>query len=196
MIIITTSRRPKPPTRILCKFLTNLIPNSIKFNRGRSSLKDLIIKANELNSNLIILIDSLKGNPSRIRFFKIDGIEGKFHPLEIYIQGTFLGYEKLKRKIVNKNSKIEIRAIQKDKKITLLGENLAQIFNTNFIISPLPLKKINYRNGIKHETPIKSSEKLIYIYLIKINSKINIIFCKKNLEMLGPRIIIKDFKLK
>ncbi|MHA1268675.1 MAG: hypothetical protein ACTSPY_02705 [Candidatus Helarchaeota archaeon] len=191
MILITTSRSPSSRSRSLCNALRNVIPNSIRFNRGKSSINDLILKANELNVDLIIIIDSMYGNPSKIRFLKVTGMEGSFIPGEIYFQGIELNLNIIKRKYINNEYKIKILNVQNDSNIYNLGKFLAKVFNTDFYI----ISKNFYKsNKINYEEIFSNvNEKIICLVIHKVKDIINISFYLKKYGFIGPRLIIKKF---
>ncbi len=194
MIIITTSRNPNPRTRTFCNALRGVIPDSIRLNRGTSGLKQLIIKANELYADFIIIIDSRQGNPSRIRFFYPTGTKGEFHPLELYIHGIAINQKQSKRRFVDETYKLKIRTSKPDKKYETLGKSLAEIFDTDFAIIKRPSEselKADISSSKK-----KKREKIIYMFIEEIKDKINLLFCKDDYLLIGPRIILRDYKFK
>lgn len=67
-LIITTSREPSRRTRTLVNELRRVIPNTIKFNRGKATYKDLALLTKRYNSQGILIILEMKGNPSMLMY--------------------------------------------------------------------------------------------------------------------------------
>jgi len=88
-MIITTSKKPGRKTRAFCRELSLVLPTARYILRGKKALVDVINMDEK-----VLVIDELKGNPSRIRVF-INGI-WKF---SILIKGVQLQHELLKKRI-------------------------------------------------------------------------------------------------
>lgn len=71
-MLITTSRKPSQRTRSFCKSFVRVL-NSSYINRGKMSIRDVLIKSSELGYNKIAVVSETKGNPSRIDFQDKDG---------------------------------------------------------------------------------------------------------------------------
>lgn len=71
-MLITTSRKPSQRTRSFCKSLIRVL-NSRYINRGKMSLRDVLIKSSEMGFDKTAVVSQMKGNPSRIDFHKEDG---------------------------------------------------------------------------------------------------------------------------
>lgn len=71
-MLITTSRKPSPKTRTFARNLRKAL-NEDYINRGKMSLRDVLLKAVQSNSDKIIVISEIKGNPSRIEILNSDG---------------------------------------------------------------------------------------------------------------------------
>jgi rRNA maturation protein Rpf1 len=65
---ITTSRRASPRVKTFAKELAFSL-NAIKINRGKASIEDFLILSRASNFKRVIFIDSLYGNPSRLRIY-------------------------------------------------------------------------------------------------------------------------------
>ena len=70
-MIITTSRRPDHRTRILCRELTWVIPNSRYLPRGTKTVEGLSSIARESGHNRIMLVGSAGGGPTELRFLDV-----------------------------------------------------------------------------------------------------------------------------
>jgi len=71
-MLITTSRKPSQRTRSFCKSLVRVFYSSY-INRGKMSIRDVLIKSSELDFDKIAVISELKGNPNRIDFYDLNG---------------------------------------------------------------------------------------------------------------------------
>jgi len=71
-IIVTTSHRPSPRTRTFVKELSSVLPFSVKLNRGKKTLTDLLIDALTINANRLIVVHEKKGNPSALKVYVIE----------------------------------------------------------------------------------------------------------------------------
>ena len=91
MIILTTSRKPSQRTRSFCRDLERTLPTLKYIQRGKSSLTDII---NEYGKHRILVLDEIKGNPSRFRLY-VDGLL----KYQLLIRGVQLQREILGKKI-------------------------------------------------------------------------------------------------
>ncbi|BDC19318.1 hypothetical protein HS5_22080 [Acidianus sp. HS-5] len=77
-----------------------VIPNSVKHNRGKSSINEIFFLCKKLNCRFILYIDSNKGNPSRILLY--DFIQDKIR-YELKIIGiSTLSDFKIRRKRIDR----------------------------------------------------------------------------------------------
>lgn len=176
LIIFTTSRYPSQRTRSFLKDLCRVIPEAIKVNRGKSSIIDLSEKAIKLGASRLVIIDQIKGNPSRMRFFDVTKIPPEPNPRTVLFSGVALRRE-ITEKRVPKVETIEVAFSDSSMRelSNLLGEGMG--------ISVL-------------EDPIKTEE------LGKVDSDV-VLFVHTNkrpaisffltdpVEELGPRIYVK-----
>ncbi len=127
MILITTSRRPTRRIRTFCNELSATIPNSIRVNRGKMSLRDLAEYAIEEGFKRVFIVDRWKGGPGRLRLYML-GDEGIVQiPPQIYIKGIKLRREfKIGRKIIKSLAIIRSQISTEALKLT---ETLSRFFN-------------------------------------------------------------------
>lgn len=93
-ILITTSHKPSPRLRSFVKDFASVIPGTLKLNRGKKTLEDLLYDAIELNADRLIIVGEKKGNPGSIRVYLIDREEEKLRELAYYsIKGVKLSRE-------------------------------------------------------------------------------------------------------
>lgn len=93
-IIITTSHKPSPRLRSFVKDLVSVIPGSIKLNRGKKTLEDLLYDAIDYGADRLVIVGERKGNPGSIRVYIVDADEEKLKELAYYnIRGVKLSRE-------------------------------------------------------------------------------------------------------
>jgi U3 small nucleolar ribonucleoprotein protein IMP4 len=71
-MLITTSRKPSQRTRSFCRNLERVL-NSKYVNRGKMSIRDVMIKSIQLKFKSTAIVSESKGNPSRIDLYDADG---------------------------------------------------------------------------------------------------------------------------
>jgi rRNA maturation protein Rpf1 len=88
VIALTTCRKPSRNLRIFARNLSNSIPNVVRFNRGKISIKELIDKLKELGSDRLILVYRKNGNPGTIKFYKLINNKLKLSSPIILLEGV------------------------------------------------------------------------------------------------------------
>ena len=71
-MLISTSRKPSQKTRKFCKNLAR-VTDSTSVNRGKMNMRELLLKALEVDEYNLAIVNEIKGNPSRISFFTNKG---------------------------------------------------------------------------------------------------------------------------
>ena len=71
-MLISTSRKPSQQTRKFCKNLAR-VTDSTSVNRGKMNMRELLLKALEVEECNLAVVNEIKGNPSRISFFSNKG---------------------------------------------------------------------------------------------------------------------------
>ena len=71
-MLISTSRKPSQKTRKFCKNLAR-VTDSTSVNRGKMNMRELLLKALEVDEYNLAVVNEIKGNPSRISFFTNKG---------------------------------------------------------------------------------------------------------------------------
>ncbi|MCC7554463.1 MAG: ribonucleotide-diphosphate reductase subunit beta [Methanobacteriaceae archaeon] len=71
-MLITTSRKPSSKTRKFCKNLSHAT-GSEYINRGKSNMREVLLKALEIKEDNIAIVNEIKGNPSKITFYSSNG---------------------------------------------------------------------------------------------------------------------------
>ena len=71
-MLISTSRKPSQKTRKFCKNLAHAT-GSTSVNRGKMNMRELLVKALEVDEFNLAIVNEIKGNPSRISFYSNRG---------------------------------------------------------------------------------------------------------------------------
>lgn len=71
-MLISTSRKPSQKTRKFCKTLARTT-DSTSVNRGKMNMRELLLKALELDEINVAVVNEIKGNPSKITFYSNRG---------------------------------------------------------------------------------------------------------------------------
>ncbi len=71
-MLISTSRKPSQKTRKFCKNLAR-VTGSTSVNRGKMNMRELLLKALELEEVNLAVVNEIKGNPSKITFYSNKG---------------------------------------------------------------------------------------------------------------------------
>jgi len=71
-MLISTSRKPSQKTRKFCKVLARTT-DSTSVNRGKMNMRELLLKALEVDEYNVVVVNEIKGNPSRISFYSNKG---------------------------------------------------------------------------------------------------------------------------
>jgi U3 small nucleolar ribonucleoprotein protein IMP4 len=163
-MLITTSRKPSQRTRSFCKSLVRVL-NSSYINRGKMSIRDVLIKSSELGLDKIAVISEMKGNPSKIDFFDEEG-------------ETILSLD-VTVSIPNSNANSKSRVKTKNLRIN------SEIDEIKGLGEILGIPKVN--EGY-------TSENILQIKKGDVNNKAVIEFYGDNGIETGPKIFIKDWR--
>ncbi|WP_297825611.1 Brix domain-containing protein [uncultured Methanobrevibacter sp.] len=71
-MLISTSRKPSQKTRKFCKNLAHAL-GSTSVNRGKMNMRELLLKALQLDEFNLAIVNEIKGNPSKITFYSNKG---------------------------------------------------------------------------------------------------------------------------
>ena len=69
--VFTTSRSPPKRVRSFCRELGSSIAHAVKMNRGKKGMEALALEALRLGANRMVVVQSFKGNPSRMDFYEL-----------------------------------------------------------------------------------------------------------------------------
>lgn len=89
-VLITTSRNPTQGIRTFSNDLSRAIPNTVRVNRGKSSLITLAEKALEYRAEEVLIVDRWRGGVGRLQLFEVSesGLTPRY-PV-IYVKSTKL----------------------------------------------------------------------------------------------------------
>ena len=140
-MLISTSRKPSQKTRKFCKNLAHAT-GSTSVNRGKMNMRELLVKALEVDEFNLAIVNEIKGNPSRISFYSNKG-----ELLLTILIGASEGTEKMniapsQLKIVSTVEKLNILS-------DILDMDLVERAEENFILitkSEDAVAKINFIN--------------------------------------------------
>ena len=71
-MLISTCRKPSQKTRKFCKNLAHAL-GSTSVNRGKMNMRELLLKALQLDEFNLAIVNEIKGNPSKITFYSNKG---------------------------------------------------------------------------------------------------------------------------
>ena len=140
-MLISTSRKPSQKTRKFCKNLAHAT-GSTSVNRGKMNMRELLLKALEVDEFNLAIVNEIKGNPSRISFYSNKG-----ELLLTILIGASEGSEKMniapsQLKIVSKVDKLNVLS-------DILDLDLVDYAEENFILiteGEDSVAKINFIN--------------------------------------------------
>lgn len=67
-MLITTSRKPSQRTRTFCRGLERALKARC-VNRGKMSLRDVFLKAKEMEADMVVVVSERDGNPNLMDFY-------------------------------------------------------------------------------------------------------------------------------
>ena len=71
-MLISTSRKPSQKTRKFCKNFAHAT-GSKSVNRGKMNMRELLLKALDLDEINLAIVNEIRGNPSKITFYSNKG---------------------------------------------------------------------------------------------------------------------------
>ena len=173
-MLITTSRKPSPRTRTFTRSLERVL-NSKYINRGKMSMRDVLLKSSVLNYSTIAVISEMKGNPSRIEIYNLKG--------ESLIRMDITATNSLASGKINKK-KLNLRW-QLDRSDPELKDKIVSITGIPEDITD----KIRGPNSLKRELKQHTNSNLILIKAGE-DTKPLVEFIDQDGQITGPRIYI------
>jgi len=155
-MLISTSRKPSQKTRKFCKNLAHAT-GSTSVNRGKSNMRELLLKALELEEHNLAIVNEIKGNPSRVTFYSNKG-----EVLLIILIGVNTSNERCH--ILPKNLKIVSKVEELNVLSEILGFELVDKAGENYILISKEedlIAKINFVNKFGDKTDLQINVKKI-----------------------------------
>jgi U3 small nucleolar ribonucleoprotein protein IMP4 len=176
--VITTSRKPSQRTRSFLRDLVRVIPWSFHFTRGSCSLNDLADELTVLGINRLLIIHEKKGNPSLVKFYKLEDGKLAERDYRIRIKGISLARE-LKRGRSKFTSESKLRVVNKCQ--SDFGEQLYTMLSIFFNFERM--REIPDNENLKgYAINFSDKDMMITLDFQQIETK----------EMIGPRITVSD----
>ncbi|MEM1545876.1 MAG: hypothetical protein QXY40_07010 [Candidatus Methanomethylicia archaeon] len=171
-ILITTSHKPSKRVRSFINDLRLVIPNSVRINRGKMGLRNVMITALKNQCDRIVIVNRWKGNPGKICFYKLSS-------KNTYIQVDPVVYISSVKLIREIKDRVYFRP--KEIIMDVDSNNKTLIDFGNMLSNALNIKKQNQTN-LYVRIKIKESQ----------NFFCTILFVKDNTDMLcGPIINVR-----
>ena len=106
-MLISTSRKPSQKTRKFCKNLARLT-DSTSVNRGKMNMRELLLKALEVDEFNLAVVNEIKGNPSKITFYSNKGEVLLVILISVVLDNEKLNMAPSRLKIVSNIKKLDV----------------------------------------------------------------------------------------
>jgi len=166
-MILTTSRRPDYRTRILCRELSWVIPNSRYIPRGTKTVEVLNTIARDSGHNRIMLVGSAAGRPTELRFLDV-GEDWRWVNARVKLSEV-----KLQRELGRRNKLKDLKIYGEGPKASKFAAWLGKLLGLN------TSEKLPTSGGV---VQITSEDGLDFQFLVK-----------KNAETIGPVLRIASY---
>ncbi|WP_296882057.1 Brix domain-containing protein [uncultured Methanobrevibacter sp.] len=140
-MLISTSRKPSQKTRKFCKNLARST-DSTSVNRGKMNMRELLLKALELDEINLAVVNEIKGNPSKVTFYSNKGEVLLVMLISVTQDSEKLNIAPSRLKIVSQFDKLNVLS-------DILGLDLVDKAEDNYILISQDEKfmaKINFIN--------------------------------------------------
>lgn len=140
-MLISTSRKPSQKTRKFCKNLAR-VTDSTSVNRGKMNMRELLLKALEVDEFNLAIVNEIKGNPSKITFYSNKGEVLLVILISVVLDNEKLNIAPSKLKVVSNIKKLDLLS-------DILDLDLVDRAEDNFILISDDEKlvaKINFIN--------------------------------------------------
>ena len=155
-MLISTSRKPSQKTRKFCKNLAHATGSS-SVNRGKMNMRELLLKALELDEFNLAIVNEIKGNPSKITFYSNKGEILLAILIGASIENERLNIAPSKLKIVSEVKELDVLS-------DILDMDLVDKADENYILvsgSDDLVAKINFINKFGDKTKFQINVKKI-----------------------------------
>lgn len=106
-MLISTSRKPSQKTRKFCKTLAR-VTDSTSVNRGKMNMRELLLKALEVDELNLAIVNESKGNPSKITFYSNKGEVLLVILITVVLENEKLNIAPSQLKVVSKIEKLNV----------------------------------------------------------------------------------------
>ena len=106
-MLISTSRKPSQKTRKFCKNFARLT-DSTSVNRGKMNMRELLLKALEVDEYNLAIVNEIKGNPSKITFYSNKGEVLLVILISVVLENEKLNMAPSKLKMVSNIKKLDV----------------------------------------------------------------------------------------
>ena len=106
-MLISTSRKPSQKTRKFCKTLAR-VTDSTSVNRGKMNMRELLLKALEVDELNLAIVNESKGNPSKITFYSNKGEILLVILITVVLENEKLNIAPSQLKVVSKIEKLNV----------------------------------------------------------------------------------------
>ena len=140
-MLISTSRKPSQKTRKFCKNLARAT-GSTSVNRGKMNMRELLLKALEVDEYNLAIVNEIKGNPSKITFYSNKGEELLTILISEVLETEKLNIAPSNLKVVSEVEKLNVLS-------EILSFELVDSANENYILISQDedlIAKINFIN--------------------------------------------------
>ena len=140
-MLISTSRKPSQKTRKFCKNLAR-VTDSTSVNRGKMNMRELLLKALEMEEINLAVVNEIKGNPSKITFYSNKGEVLLVILISVVLESEKLNMAPSRLKMVSNMEKLNVLS-------DILGLELVDKAEDNFILISQDenlIAKINFIN--------------------------------------------------
>ena len=145
-ILVTTSHRPTQRVRSFIKDLASVLPEAIKLNRGKSSLRDLYYDAMAYGATRIVIVTVWKGNPGKMLVYQpLEPPDVGLKLIASYlIRGVKLRREVPGSKKLQSTTKlaIDLTSINSER-LRMLADTISRSFLARMVFDPDELEHFN-----------------------------------------------------
>ncbi|WP_298502126.1 Brix domain-containing protein [uncultured Methanobrevibacter sp.] len=106
-MLISTSRKPSQKTRKFCKTLAR-VTDSTSVNRGKMNMRELLLKALEVDEFNLAIVNETKGNPSKITFYSNKGEVLLVIMISVVLESEKLNMAPSQLKVVSKIERLNV----------------------------------------------------------------------------------------
>jgi U3 small nucleolar ribonucleoprotein protein IMP4 len=135
-ILVTTSHRPSQRVRSFVKDLASVLPNAVRRNRGKATMRDLYYEAVSIGANRVVIVGGRKGNPGVISVY--EPAEPPEEELRLLARLSLAGV-RLSRETPGAQRSYGARSLgvhveSSSDELSMLGDLLIRLFNARLIL--------------------------------------------------------------